>query len=63
MEEVTLSQLVDKYDNFLFDCDGVLWNGSDIIEGANEGLMYLKSNGKQVILISNTTINDSKGMI
>jgi len=29
--ETSFNELVGKYDNFLFDCDGVLWNGSNPI--------------------------------
>ena len=34
--------LVDKYDTWLFDCDGVLWNGDKPVEGAKEVLEMLR---------------------
>lgn len=37
------SKLLERYDNFLFDCDGVLWNGDRITPGAIEVLSYLRS--------------------
>lgn len=37
------AKLIEKYDTFLFDCDGVLWNGDHIIQGAAEVLEYLRS--------------------
>ncbi len=29
-------QLLDNIDVFLFDCDGVLWKGDSLVEGAKE---------------------------
>lgn len=34
--------LVDKYDTWLFDCDGVLWNGDKLVEGAKDVLEMLR---------------------
>jgi len=34
--------LLDKYDTWLFDCDGVLWNGDKPVEGAKEVLEMLR---------------------
>lgn len=34
--------LLDKYDTWLFDCDGVLWEGDRLIEGAIEVLQLLR---------------------
>jgi hypothetical protein len=34
--------LVDKYDTWLFDCDGVLWNGDRPVDGAKEVLEMLR---------------------
>lgn len=33
---------IDKFDTFLFDCDGVLWHGDDLEPGAIEVLAYLR---------------------
>jgi 4-nitrophenyl phosphatase len=32
--EVDKQQFLASYDNFIFDCDGVLWHGSEILPGA-----------------------------
>ena len=32
---------MDEIQTFLFDCDGVLWHGDEIIEGAKEALQAL----------------------
>ena len=37
--------LVSKYDTWLFDCDGVLWNGDRLVEGAKEVLEMLRRRG------------------
>ena len=34
--------LLDKYDTWLFDCDGVLWEGDRLIDGATEVLGILR---------------------
>ena len=37
------AKLIEEYDTFLFDCDGVLWNGEHVIQGAAEVIGYLRS--------------------
>lgn len=34
--------LLDKYDTWLFDCDGVIWRGDHIIEGVIDVLEILR---------------------
>ena len=36
------ADLLDKYDTWLFDCDGVLWEGDRLIDGATEVLGILR---------------------
>lgn len=36
------SELLDKYDTWLFDCDGVLWHGDRLIDGVVEVLEMLR---------------------
>jgi 4-nitrophenyl phosphatase len=36
-------ELLDKYDTWMFDCDGVLWLGDSLIDGAVEVLQILRS--------------------
>ncbi|GAA5824543.1 hypothetical protein JCM5353_007237 [Sporobolomyces roseus] len=48
--------LVDKYDTFLFDCDGVIWTGpagDTLTPNILETLSYLRSLGKHVAFITN----------
>ncbi|TDL27920.1 2-phosphoglycolate phosphatase [Rickenella mellea] len=45
--------LLDKYDTWLFDCDGVLWNGDNVVDGAVEALDLLRSRKKRIIFVTN----------
>jgi len=36
-------ELLDKYDTWMFDCDGVLWRGDGLIDGAADVLQILRS--------------------
>lgn len=36
------ANLLDNYDTWLFDCDGVLWRGDQLIEGVTEVLDMLR---------------------
>ncbi|GAV01276.1 hypothetical protein RvY_12013 [Ramazzottius varieornatus] len=47
--------LLDENDNFLFDCDGVLWHGNHLLPGAAESLALLKSKGKKVYYVTNNS--------
>jgi 4-nitrophenyl phosphatase len=35
--------LLDRYDTWLFDCDGVIWHGARLIDGAIAVLDLLRS--------------------
>ncbi|TFK68159.1 p-nitrophenyl phosphatase [Pluteus cervinus] len=45
--------LLDKYDTWLFDCDGVIWKGDSMIEGAVEVLNLLRHRNKKVVFVTN----------
>jgi 4-nitrophenyl phosphatase len=36
------ASLLSKYDTWMFDCDGVLWHGDTLIEGATDVLDLLR---------------------
>lgn len=36
------ASLLDKYDTWMFDCDGVLWHGDRLIDGAVQVLDLLR---------------------
>lgn len=40
--------LLDKYDTWLFDCDGVLWQGDQLVDGVVEVLELLRSRSEYV---------------
>jgi 4-nitrophenyl phosphatase len=58
--EEEYSRLLDKYDTFLFDCDGVIWTGPKLVPGITKVLDLLRSRGpllspfiaRRLILIS-----------
>ncbi|KAI6656447.1 Phosphoglycolate phosphatase-like [Oopsacas minuta] len=47
--------LISNIDNFLFDCDGVLWEGNTIIPGGVEAITYLKSRNKRIFFVTNNS--------
>ncbi|OPB39425.1 4-nitrophenylphosphatase [Trichoderma guizhouense] len=50
-----IKEFIDKFDTFLFDCDGVLWNGDHVYEGVPETISLLKSKGKRVVFVTNNS--------
>ena len=45
----------DLFDVVLFDCDGVLWQSSEVLPGAAETLRLLRSNNVEIKLITNSS--------
>lgn len=45
----------DSYDTFLFDCDGVLWRGSDLLPGSTRTLALLRAQGKRLFFVTNNS--------
>lgn len=37
--------LLDQYDTWLFDCDGVLWRGDQVVDGVVQVLHILRKRG------------------
>ncbi|CAG8021522.1 unnamed protein product [Penicillium olsonii] len=44
-DKPALREFLDKFDVFLFDCDGVLWSGDHLFPGTVETLELLRKNG------------------
>ncbi|MBR6356135.1 MAG: HAD hydrolase-like protein [Alphaproteobacteria bacterium] len=51
----SLAEISDRFDLFLFDAYGVFWEGSKFYDGSIETMRSLVSQGKTVIVISNST--------
>lgn len=47
--------LIDSYDYFLFDCDGVIWTGSKLLPYVDETLAMLKAKGKKIYFVTNNS--------
>ncbi|KAF7329662.1 2-phosphoglycolate phosphatase [Mycena kentingensis (nom. inval.)] len=52
--------LLDKYDTWMFDCDGVLWSGDRLIDGAVDVLSLLRQRKKQIIFVTNNATKSRK---
>ncbi|KAI9300190.1 HAD-like domain-containing protein [Cunninghamella echinulata] len=48
-------EFIDKFDNFLFDCDGVIWEGQHLIPGVLEALHKLRQKGKKLFFVTNNS--------
>uniref|UniRef100_A0A8R7UEZ2 phosphoglycolate phosphatase n=1 Tax=Triticum urartu TaxID=4572 RepID=A0A8R7UEZ2_TRIUA len=47
--------LVGSVDAFLFDCDGVIWKGDELIQGVPETLELLRKLGKKLVFVTNNS--------
>lgn len=47
--------LLQKYDNFIFDADGVLWIGNDPIPQSQDFLQNLQKSNKNIFIVTNAT--------
>ena len=48
-------QLISENDTFLFDCDGVLWQGDTVLPGGVEVITYLHSLRKKIFYVTNNS--------
>jgi phosphoglycolate phosphatase len=55
--------LIEKVDCFIFDCDGVIWKGDSLIEGVPETLDFLRSQGKQLVFVTNNSTKSRAGYL
>ncbi len=49
----TAAHLLDEYNAFAIDLDGVVWRGEVLIEGSIEGLKAIRATGKPMLLLTN----------
>ncbi|KAK7428562.1 p-nitrophenyl phosphatase [Neonectria magnoliae] len=54
-DPAAINEFIDKFDTFLFDCDGVLWSGDHIFEGVPETIALLRSKGKRTVFVTNNS--------
>ncbi|KAH0682274.1 hypothetical protein KY289_020026 [Solanum tuberosum] len=53
-------ELLNFVDAFLFDCDGVIWKGENLIDGVPETLDLLRSHGKKLVFVTNSSIKSRR---
>ncbi|KAG6832870.1 hypothetical protein H0H87_012803 [Tephrocybe sp. NHM501043] len=58
--EQDYATLLDKYDTWMFDCDGVLWHGDRLIDGAVDVLELLRRKNKKVLFVTNNATKSRK---
>lgn len=49
--------LLDEYDGFLIDLDGVVWEGRELLPGAVEALQALLVAGKEIVFVTNNSVS------
>lgn len=57
------SELLDKADVFIFDCDGVIWKGDSLIDGVPAVLEMLRKAGKKIFFVTNNSTKSRKGYL
>lgn len=57
------SELLDKTDVFIFDCDGVIWKGDSLIDGVPAVLEMLRKAGKKIFFVTNNSTKSRKGYL
>jgi phosphoglycolate/pyridoxal phosphate phosphatase family enzyme len=55
LTQANLPSLLSTIDTFLFDCDGVLWNGGTPIPRAGEAIEALQRAGKRCFFVTNNS--------
>ncbi|XP_043690285.1 phosphoglycolate phosphatase 2-like [Telopea speciosissima] len=56
----SVKALVDSVEVFLFDCDGVIWKGDNLIDGVAQTLEMLRSMGKKLVFVTNNATKSRK---
>ncbi|KAF3922017.1 4-nitrophenylphosphatase [Dactylellina cionopaga] len=54
-DKKAIDEYIDKFDTFLFDCDGVLWQGNVLLPKVVETLEMLRNKGKRLIFVTNNS--------
>ncbi len=48
--------LADRFDGFLIDLDGVVWEGRELLPGATDALRALLDAGKEIVFVTNNSV-------
>ncbi|CDU20583.1 hypothetical protein YYC_01376 [Plasmodium yoelii 17X] len=62
-KKVNVKDLYQNFEVFFFDCDGVLWRGDTVINGAIEVINKLISDNKQVYFITNNSTKSRETLL
>nr|POE86946.1 serine/threonine-protein phosphatase pp1 [Quercus suber] len=54
-DKAGIAAFLDKFDVFLFDCDGVLWSGDHAFAHIPETIEMLRAKGKQLVFVTNNS--------
>ncbi|WPA96398.1 uncharacterized protein RHO25_001005 [Cercospora beticola] len=54
-DKAAIESFIDKFDTFLFDCDGVLWSGDHLFPKVPETISLLRKKGKQLVFVTNNS--------
>jgi len=63
MEVSDVDSLLASTKMFIFDCDGVIWRGDEVIEGVPETLDMLREMGKQLVFVTNNSTKSRAGYL
>ncbi|ORX82355.1 2-phosphoglycolate phosphatase [Basidiobolus meristosporus CBS 931.73] len=58
--KLEVEEFLASIDTFLVDCDGVLWKGSEVIDGIRETLDYIRGLGKRILFVTNNSIKSRR---
>jgi len=56
-------QVLKKTDCLIFDCDGVIWRGDEVITGVSATLDKLRALGKKIFFVTNNSTKSRKGYL
>lgn len=56
-------EILDAYDHFLFDCDGVVWLDNVLIPGVSEFVHHLKLNNKTYAFVTNNSLRSRENYL
>lgn len=54
-EDSVAASIVASFDNFLLDCDGVLWMAGETLAAVRETITMLQGLGKKVLFVTNNS--------